>query len=34
VFNEFRDALKKEQVAIIILDEIDNLVKKIMTTSP
>ncbi len=29
VFNEFRDALdKKEQVAIIILDEIDNLVKK------
>jgi cell division control protein 6 len=29
VFNEFREALdKKEQVAIIILDEIDNLVKK------
>ncbi len=29
LFNEFRDALdKKEQVAIIILDEIDNLVKK------
>lgn len=29
VFNEFRDALdKREQVAIIILDEIDNLVKK------
>ncbi|MCD1295315.1 cell division control protein Cdc6 [Methanocella sp. CWC-04] len=29
VFNEFRDALdKKEQIAIIILDEIDNLVKK------
>ncbi|MDM7913556.1 MAG: ORC1-type DNA replication protein, partial [Methanotrichaceae archaeon] len=29
VFNEFKEALdKKEQVAIIILDEIDNLVKK------
>jgi cell division control protein 6 len=29
VFNEFREALdKKEQTAIIILDEIDNLVKK------
>jgi cell division control protein 6 len=29
VFNEFRDVLdKREQVAIIILDEIDNLVKK------
>jgi archaeal cell division control protein 6 len=29
VFNEFREALdKKEQISIIILDEIDNLVKK------